>query len=322
MAFQWLRRACLLAACASALVVAACGGGSIVSGFTPARIVAFGDAMGDLGQNGSRYTVNDGSANNNWTLQVANSYGRPLAASAAGGLSFAIGNARVVATPDAAGNAATPTIQQQIDGFLASGTLSETDLVLVSGGTSDLVTQVQAVLAGTQTEDQMRANLETAARALAAQVQRLVDAGAHHVAIAGPYNLGRSAWATPAQTGQSGLMENATRTFNRRLVASMVNLGADVLYVDFEQQINLATANPGDGSFALSDVTRVVCTSVDPGPGIGTGAGQVNSNLCTPSTLLAGADATRFLWADRVYPTARGHQILGEFAFNQIHNRW
>jgi outer membrane lipase/esterase len=330
MATQWLRRAGLLAACATVLLLAACGGGSIDSTFTPTRIVAFGDAMGDLGQNGRRYTVNDGSVNN-WTQFVANGFGLPLAATAAGGLSFATGNARVTATTDAAGNTGTPSVQQQIDTFLASSTLGANDLVLVSAGTSDVIVQAQGVIDGTITDPQAQQNVQQAADELAAQVHRLVNAGATHVVVTGPYNLGRSAWAN--QTGRADLLQrlsavsgntgaNQPRSFNERLLISMVDLGATVLYVDAALEYNLITANPGASGFELTDGTTVVCTSVDPGPGIGTGAGQVNSNLCTTSTIAAGLDYTKFLFADRVYPTPRGQVIFGDFAFNRIRERW
>ena len=75
-------------------------------------------ASADLGQGGSRYTVNDGSVNI-WTQHVAASFGVPLAPAAAGGTSYATGNARVNAKPDAAGSSATPTVTEQIDSFLA-----------------------------------------------------------------------------------------------------------------------------------------------------------------------------------------------------------
>jgi len=327
---QWLRRAWLIAACASALLLAACGGGSIESSFTPTRVVAFGDAMGDLGQNGQRYTVNDGGVNN-WTQFVANGFGLPLAPSAAGGLSFATGNARVSASTDAAGNTGTLSVAQQVDTFLAANTLGANDLVLVSAGTSEVIVQAKAVLDGAITEAQAQQNVQQAAQELAAQVRRLVNAGAEHVAVVGPYNLGRSAWAL--ETGQAGLLErlsavsgntgaNQPRSFNERLLISMVDLGANVLYIDAALEFNLVTANPGASGFDLTNGTAVVCTSVDPGPGIGTGAGQVNSNLCTPSTVTAGADYNRFLFADRVYPTPRGHVIFGDFAFNRIRERW
>ena len=67
MATNWMRRTVMVAACASAALLAACGSSTTESAITPQRFIAFGDAMSDVGQNGSRYTVNDGSVNN-WTL--------------------------------------------------------------------------------------------------------------------------------------------------------------------------------------------------------------------------------------------------------------
>ena len=98
--------------------MAACGSGTIESQLQPSRVVAFGDGMADLGQAGARYTVNDGTVNI-WTQDMASRFGVSLAAAAAGGTSFATGNARIIAKPDAAGNSATPTVAEQIDGFLA-----------------------------------------------------------------------------------------------------------------------------------------------------------------------------------------------------------
>jgi phospholipase/lecithinase/hemolysin len=330
MASQWLRRAWLVAACATALLLAACGGGSTVSDFTPSRIVAFGDGMADLGQNGRRYTVNDGGINN-WTLFVANAFGLALAPSSAGGLSFAQGNARVSATVDAAGNTGTPSVTQQIDTFLASSGIDANDLVIVNAGTSDVIVQAKAVLDGTLTEAQAQQNVQQAADELATQVRRLVNAGGRHVVVVGPYDLGRSAWAS--ETGQGGLLErlsaisgntgaNQPRSFNERLLIAMVDLGANVLYVDAALEYNLVTGNPGASGFDLSNASTIVCTSVDPGPGIGTGPNQVNSNLCTPATIVSGAEYNKFLFADRVYFTPRGQVIFGDFAFNRIRDRW
>lgn len=319
MATQWLRRACLLAACASALLLAACGGGDIVSRLEPSRVLAFGDSVSDVGQNGARYTVNDGTVNN-WTHYVANSYGRTITPSSAGGLSFATGNARVLAKPDAAGNAATPTLQEQIDAFLAAGRPGPDDLLLVGAGTADVIVEVQAALAGTQTDVQTVANLEAIAEQLATQVKRLVDAGAEHIGIIGPYNMGRTPWA--AQTGRGALMEAASAAFNRRLKVALfrLDLADEVMYVDAELRVNQLTGDAAGNGFR--DVANPVCTSVDSGPGIGTGAGQVNSNLCTPQTLLPNVNYAEFLFADRVYLTPRGHQVLGDFIFITLRDRW
>lgn len=316
MATSWLRRGWLLAACASVLL-AACGGGGVDSQFTPDRVVAFGDAFGDLGQNGARYTVNDGSTNN-WTQFVAQGYGRTLVASNAGGQSYAQGSARVAAQPDAGGNAATPTVTAQIDAFLAAGGPASGDLVLLSGGIADVIVQARAVLDGTLSEEAARLAVEEAGRAYGAQVRRLVNAGATHVVVAGSYNLGRSPWAR--QTGREGLFESLSGRFNDQLLVSIVDLGNRVLYVDAALFFNLVTGNPSSQN--LSDGQTPVCTSIDPGPGIGTGSNEVNSNRCTPATILAGADYGQYLFADRVYPTPRGHQLFGDYAHGRIKDRW
>ncbi|MEJ5989532.1 SGNH/GDSL hydrolase family protein [Ramlibacter sp. PS3R-8] len=319
MATQWLRRG-WLAACASALLLVACGGGDIVDPFSPARVVTFGDAMADLGQNGSRYTVNDGTLNV-WTEAVSVQYGLTTAPSSTGGFAYATGNARVAARPDAAGSNATPTVKEQIDTFLATGTLGDDDLILISAGTSDVIAEAQKVITGAQSEDQMLDALGQAGRALGAQVKRLVDAGALHVVVAGPYNLGRSPWAF--QVNQGSLLESASSRFNQQFLIYIKDLGENVLYVDAALYFNQVTGNPAAYDLNELSPTAVVCTSVDPGPGIGTGSGEVNSNLCTPNTLAAGReDYTRYVFADRVYPTPRGHQLFGDYVYDRIKERF
>lgn len=317
MATQWLRRGWLCAVGATALLLAACGGGSVDSQFTPARIVAFGDAVADLGQNGARYTINDGSVSN-WTQYIANGYNRPLVASSAGGTSYAIGNARVTARPDAAGNAATPTVTEQVDAFLAGGAPLSGDLLILSAGTSDVIVQGKAVIDGAQTNQQALDAVGLAGRELAAQARRLVQAGATHVVVVGPYNIGRTVWAI--QASQTPLLEALSNRFNDQFKVTAEDLGANLLYVDAALYVNLLSGSPTN--YGLSNAIVQACTSVDPGPGIGTGTGQVNSNLCTTSTLLAGIDRDKYLWADRAYLTPQGHRLLGEYALNRLRERW
>ena len=318
MATQWLRRG-WLAALASVLLLASCGGGDIVDPFTPSRVVAFGDAMADAGQNGSRYTVNDGTVNV-WPVYLAAQYGITLEPSSAGGLDYATGNARVRIKPDAAGNSATPTVKEQIDAFLAAETIDDGDLIVISAGTSDVIAEAQAVITGAQNEEQMLDAIGQAGRDLGAQVRRLVTAGAKHVLVAGPYNLGRSPWAV--QVGAESLLEEASSRFNQQFLISVLNLGENVLYVDAALFFNQATGNPTVYDLAEDAPVTVVCTSVDPGPGIGTGAGQVNSNLCTPTTILNDLPYAAYLFADRVYPTPRGHQLFGDYAYDRLKNRF
>lgn len=323
MTMNWLRRTAVLAACASAALLTACGSSSVESAFTPTRIVSFGDALSDVRQTGGRFTINDGSTNI-WAEQLAVKYGLGLTEVSAGGTGYARGNARVTATPDAAGVVTTLTLTQQIDAFLRADSIREGDMLVVNGGVSDVIAQMAAVTAGSITPDQMVENANAAGRAMAAQVHRLVNAGAKHVVVAGTYDLGRSPWA--ASIGQTDLLRLASSSssrgsFNSGLLASLSTLdGRVVLYVDAERHFNLVINSPGN--YSLNNIVTPVCTSVDNGNGIGIGAGQVNSALCTLNTLLPGADRDRYAFADAVYFTPVVNRLFGVYAYDQVRQRW
>jgi phospholipase/lecithinase/hemolysin len=312
-----MRRTALVAACASALLLAACGSSTTESAITPDRFIAFGDAYSDIGQKGSRYTVNNDTVNN-WTLQLASHYQKTLAPVSAGGLSYAQGNARIAAQPDAAGDATTPTITAQIDRFLASQTFAPNDIVLLNGGISDLIVGMAAVRAGTLSAADYVAQARQNGKDLAAQILRLVNAGAPHVVVSGSYDLGKTPWAIAI--GQETLLSEASSRFNEALLVAINDLGAHVLYIDSAYYVNLYTSAPS--SFSFSYPKTAVCTSVDAGNGIGTGTGQVNSALCTPSTLLAGADVNLYVFADNVYLSPSAHRQLGTYAYDKLRARW
>jgi phospholipase/lecithinase/hemolysin len=312
-----MRRTVLVAACASALLLAACGSSTTESAITPDRFIAFGDAYSDIGQKGSRYTVNNDTVNN-WTLQLASHYQKTLAPVSAGGLSYAQGNARIAAQPDAAGDATTPTITAQIDRFLASQTFAPNDIVLLNGGISDLIVGMAAVRAGTLSAADYVAQARQNGKDLAAQILRLVNAGAPHVVVSGSYDLGKTPWAIAI--GQETLLSEASSRFNEALLVAINDLGAHVLYIDSAYYVNLYTSAPS--SFSFSYPKTAVCTSVDAGNGIGTGTGQVNSALCTPSTLLAGGDVNLYVFADNVYLSPSAHRQLGTYAYDKLRARW
>ncbi|WP_287879036.1 MULTISPECIES: SGNH/GDSL hydrolase family protein [Acidovorax] len=324
MAANWMRRTFVVAACASAALLAACGSSTIESKLTPDRFIAFGDAFSDVGQKGARYTVNDGTVNN-WTEQIATRYGKTITPAASGGLSYATGNARVSAKPDAAGDATTLTITEQIDRFLASGSIGANDVVFVNAGTSDVIAGTAAFNASPKTEAD-RLTLLAAARSageqLATQVRRLVNAGAKHVLVIGTYDMSKSPWALA--TSQTTLLHDASTSFNTGLLVDIEKLGATVLYVDAAYYVNLFTNSPGSYSFDnnIDIATTPVCTSVDAGNGIGIGTGQVNSALCNTSTLLAGANQDKYVFADAVYMTPSAHRQLGNYAYDRLRARW
>lgn len=314
MAANWMRRTALVAACASAALLAACGSSSIESALKPEQLITFGDGYSFVRE--QRYTVNNGTVNN-WTLQLLDHYQKN--GSATGGLvSFAEGNTRIAQHPDAAGNATTPTITEQVDRFLAMGTPKPNDLLLLNGGISDLIVGMAAVRAGTQTPDQFVANARLNGQALAAQVRRLVAAGASHIAVTGTYDLGKTPWAK--SIGQEALLSQASSRFNESLLVAINDLSQHVLYVDAAYYVNLYESTPS--SFSFNNATTPVCTSVDAGNGIGIGQGQVNSALCTSATLLPGADADRYVFADAVYLTPSAHRQLGTYAYDKLRARW
>jgi phospholipase/lecithinase/hemolysin len=135
--------------------------------------------------------------------------------------------------------------------------------------------------------------------------------------VSGPFNLGRSPWAV--SIGQASLLEQASTKFNEALLVALVDQGANVLYVDAALFFNLMQANPS--GYDLANVSQGVCTSVDPGPGIGIGNGHVNSALCDTSTLRS-TDYNRFMFADEIYPAPQSHRRFGQYAFDHIHARW
>ncbi|MBP8018974.1 MAG: SGNH/GDSL hydrolase family protein [Hylemonella sp.] len=304
-------------AATGALSLAGCGSGTIDSALVPKRFIGFGDGFSDVGQGGSRFTVNDGSVNN-WTTQMATNYGLTLTAVSAGGLSYAQGNARIANNPDASGNATTLSIKQQIDSFLASNSFAVGDVVLMNGGVSDIITETMAVVAGTQSSTQALANVAAAGVAFGNQVQRLVAAGAKNVLVTGVFNMSKSAWSTAI--GQSTLLDAASSKFNEQLLVTIVNLGANVLYVDSAYYFNLIYSSPT--AYNLLDNSTVVCTSVDSANGIGIGAGKVNSKLCMTSTIVTGLSYNSYLHADSVYFTPAVHVLFGNYAYTRLRGRW
>ncbi len=322
MPFSGLRRALAPALVAAVALLSACGGGDVVSQFTPSRVVVFGDAFSDAGQrSGRRYTINDGTVNV-WSERLAANYGAPFGTAAAGGFSYATGSARINAEPDAAGDGSTPTVKEQVDTFLAAQTPGSGDLVIVAAGIGDVVTQGQLVKTGAQTTSQAVANVQQAARDMGAQVRRLVQAGATHVVVVGTYDLGRSIWAT--EKSITSELTDISGKFNEQLLLSIVDLGANVLYVDAALYFNLGINSPQ--SYSLSEASKTACTSVDAGPGIGIGAGEINSTLCSASTLRvvdgATIDPAKYLFSDAVYPSAQGHRLFGDHAYDRIRQRW
>ncbi|KKW69186.1 hypothetical protein AAV94_00975 [Lampropedia cohaerens] len=308
MAFHWKRCIGMVAAGAIALGLVACGSSSVESQLVPTRVIAFGDGHSDIGQSGARYTVNDANADLlNWTEQVARDYGLALKPAKEGGLSYAQGNTRVA------------DLAQQVASFLQGNQFGESDLVLISAGTSDLIAIAQAVRAGDIARDAAPAQARDAGRALGQQVKAMIDQGGHNIVVAGTYDLGKSIWAR--DIGETALLSNLSRQFNDGLLYEMGDdgYGRRALYAEFEQFINWVIEEPR--YYSIDNIDETVCTSTDAGSGIGIGAGEVNAALCTTGTLRS-TEYDRYAFADKIHFTPHVHRELGRYVYNRIRDRW
>lgn len=316
----WSRRAAMLAAGATLSLLVGCGASTTVSGLKPSRIISFGDAFSDVGQHGGmKYTVNDNSVNN-WVNTVANGFGLSITPSSVGGTGYAQGLARVNTSTNAAGISGTPSVSQQIDAFLAVDNFGPSDVVLINGGVSDIVAEMNAVNAGVQTTAQMQTNVQQAGRELAALVVRLVGSGANYVVVLGTYNLGQTPWATA--TGKNALLTSTSTLFNDAMLVPIVSMGKNVLYVDAAYYLNLVSNPLSAPAYGLSNATTPVCTSVDYGTGIGLGTGQVSSLLCTLNTIVNGANIASYAFADELYFTPAVQRLFGNYAYSRLRTRW
>ncbi len=282
--------------------LSACGAGTTFEPLTtPSRLIVFGDGMADLGQiGGTRYTINDGTANI-WVEQVASSYSQTMTVSAIGGFGYAQGNALV----DTAGSA--PSIAQQFTAFLTSTALTSKDIVLIDGGTTDLSLLAQQYVAGTiASSTALNASATAAGIALAAQVRRVVVSGGKQVAVMDAYDMGKSPYAI--NNTVTAVIQGATRAYNDALKIAIVDLGSNVLLLDREAYINLVVASPASylGTGAIANTA--VCI--------------VTANLCNNSTLVSGANPLLYLFADQFYFTPAAQRLIGNYAYSKIRNRW
>ena len=320
MAFKILTRIITLSLLASSVLLASCGAGSIKNPFVPTRVVVFGDAYSDLTTN-AQYTVNGDGSVNNWASQLAADYGVTNI------VSYAKGNARLTNATGAGGVAVT-SVTQQLSNFLAVDSFKTGDLVLINAGFSDLINEAATT--------NLVANATNYGNVYANLVRSMVAAGALHVGAANVYDLSRTP-AAAIQTNLATLNGNSrsalVAAFNDQFKSNLGSstatyVGDNVRLLDLEYYMDLVIAAPT--VYAYVDATTVVCNSVDTTNGIGLGTNQVNSSLCTASTINSSATATtynalaynNYVFADAVYPTPAAHRSFGTYAYGLTVARW
>jgi outer membrane lipase/esterase len=334
----------LIGACALALasLLSACGGASstvnpVSSKVNPnianARVIAFGDALSDVGARGVRYTVNDASAGGSMTLaeRLAFIYGFTTMTAvtdtrviSGGAYSYAQGEARV----NTAG--AAVSLAAQVGNFLASNKPGDNDLIIITAGTRDIIENATQYFAGAMTAAQARANVAQAALDLATVVQQLTAAGAKHVMVVGPFNVARTPWglskgANYPNSGddykfleQLSILtsgDTSCGSFGCQLSAALVSrypatsYGQPVLLTDIAQYVNLITGTAAGGrdiyarlfpyptgnanTFALATATGVVLTNPDVPVCL---ANITLATPCTTATIKTNANNSNAVW--------------------------
>jgi phospholipase/lecithinase/hemolysin len=309
MSVSWFHRIALALACASsAALLTACGSGSVVSDLNPTRFITAGEGFADVGQKGYRFTINDGTPN--WVQQLAANYGQTLTAASTGGWGYAQGFARVN-SDDATSGTNAPSVKAQIDTLLArlgsAGFDKQGDVMMINGGMADIVEAVKATGISAATTQTVKA----AGTALGEQVRRLVNAGATHVVVTGVYNLGNTPWGEGLN--QVSAINDLSTTFNDALKVDIVDLGNNVLFFDSALFFNLIYNNDNN-DYSLDNSRNPVCITPD-------------ATTCTLSTLVAGADSTRWLFADNLHftPTIQRMFVSESYAENvyyKFEQRW
>lgn len=285
-------------------LLASCGGGEVVK-FKPTRILAFGDELSVIEPDGRKYTVNA------FATQVVNgaTVDDPTKLDCARNPLWiqAVASAFALAYDRCLGTATTATGQvlaqvghkvADLPGQIAAvqgAALNELDLALVMIGMNDVL-ELYAQYP-TASRDSLLAQAETRGAAMGNQINALAQRGPAVVVLTVP-DIGLSPFAKAADTAagdtsRSALLSELVRKFNDRMTVTLINDGRliGLAYGDVETQ-NEAKFPV---SYGLLNVTDASCLATAPLPG------------CKPDTLVTGATAAGYMWADalRLGPTTQ-----------------
>jgi outer membrane lipase/esterase len=304
-----------LAAALLGSLLAACGGGDQIEKFQPTRVVSFGDETSALlpaaasasapagATNAVKYTVNalvtgtttlDCAQHPLWNQIVAGVYGLVLAECNPTA-------AATTSTTKAAAGARVADVAAQIDAFMATDSFDGKTLVTVLAGQHDVLAQHALVEAGTASETDATAAIEATGAALAAQVNRIAAAGGKVIISTIP-NVAQTPLGRAEDAPGNERLSRLTAAFNARLRVSLTNDGRKIGLILLDEAVD-AIVRLGSG---FSNTSAGAC--------------NVPVLQCTTSTLVTGATASSYLWADPLFLTPEGQRVLGSLAAARAQN--
>ncbi|MBV5346475.1 MAG: autotransporter domain-containing protein [Rhodoferax sp.] len=278
------------------------------------NIFVFGDSLSDAGVYAplvganSRFTTNPGTV---WAENLGTRYGLSVnsayAATPGGfllnatGNDFAVGGARVNATPGVLGGllaplgAVLPPVSTQVSGFLARGPVDSNALYSVWAGANDVFTQMAVVGAGGSIPGAQSATV-TAAKDLVAQITRLQSAGARNLVVINVPDIGATPFGVSGGTAQSALATGLTTAYNATLASGLVD--KNLLYFDGVKLFSAILADPA--AYGFTNTRIPAC-------------GAASSLGCAPGAAAVGA-----LFADGVHPSSTAHQVISDWVYSTL----
>jgi len=289
----------VMGAAAMALLLVSCGGGEQVEPFAPTRVLAFGDENSVIEPNGDKHTINfkadantarDCHKNPIWVQALAAAYGLLFEQCTVTG---AVTNSKILATA----NATSDMVKNQIDAFIAEpNSFGAKDLVTVLAGGNDIIAQYLLIKGGTTTEAQAIAFLEQAGANLAAQVNRIGQAGGN-VLISTVPDMGLTPFAVTENAAAQ--LSRLTFAFNTKLRINLINDGHMIGLLLADEMTQAISKTAG------WTVDKAACLPA------------ASVTLCDTTTLVTGAVGTAWLWADDRHMSSGGHASLGSAALSR-----
>lgn len=299
--------------------LASCGGGGQVEPFEPNRILAFGDELSVIQADGRKYTVNafritdatttpptesttevDCTRNPLWIQSVATT--------------FSLAFDRCLGTATAASGQVMAQVGHKVADLASQvaavqgAALNENDLALVLAGMNDIL-ELYGQYPGSS-RDTLLAEARARGTVLGELVNSLARSGPAVVVLTVP-DLGLTPFARAQNTStgdatRAALLSDLTEAFNNRMSVTLINDGRliGLVYADIETQNNVRFPS----SYGLSNVVDAACVST------------VTMPNCTTATLITGATAPTYMWADALFPGPTVQARLGTIAASRARN--
>ena len=245
--------------------------------------------------------------------------------------------------PDGSGMLAVPVVTQIANHLARFGSFKDSDLILVWAGDNDLFRQlddfktaatkisadaalnhspadeVNRQLFSAQTAAQLA--MKKAAQDLSGYVRsQILAKGGKYVAVVTPVDIAVTPYGLSLTPASRAFATTLTNTFNLWLRDGLTD--QPVLWIDSTAMLRDISSNPAN--YGLVNVTAPACDIAKISALTGGAVADGNSLFCntTPgaayNSLVTGADANTWLFADSVHPTTGGHKAISDLFTRQL----